>query len=938
MIIQTNGNDKVLMEQLPTWFKPVLEYIELMRVYGSVIDDFQSKMARIYANFFLQTADEETIALWEGILGITPLSSDTLEFRRQRVLAAFMRLIPYTIQSFKEQANALFGEDGWSYLADPENNTLTLTILTGQQGAIDLLYSLIWAMVPTHLDLDVSQDVHTVVDADFYLGAFVSDSQIKAVLQHYVNTATLSGAVVSFQNQLGLIPVAEAIAEITPDQPGTGDPSPTNIRPIYGRLAMTVAAAAASPTYTLDEGTTLFRRCPASGNLAWPVILGATVAFNQLVQNGDFSDGVTGWSKNTTASIAAANNVLTLTMNGPSASHRVFHSVDAPIGHKYFITAKVRTSGGIPIGVGLSATGDATPSIISTITVANTWAVLSGILNPSVSGYIVVRLVGQTPASSGTIDISNVMLIDLTQMFGAAIADYAYSLEQAQAGSGIAWIRSYGYLTAPYYAYNPGELKSGEPTAIETTGFNLWDEEWELGYYEPDTGLPHAGDFVRSKNAIAVLPETECCATTLSSAGYVRIICYKTEDTAAYIRKIVPNSSSFTFTTPTDCYFIRFYMSAPYGRAYNHDICINFSDPAKNGTYEPSQKRSYPLDPDAKPRGILKLSGDKLVCDGDEYRAPGKVWRRFRIVDLGMLNWEMSPSTGIFRVTIARKCGAGVYSMFCSRYVTYTGGHSTQANIESLVAANGNMLYVNSGSSTFFIADSAYTDAATFKAAMSGVYLLHELENPYLEDVDPFTVPMVVSPYGTERFVSEFPAGFSTKYLDQEAPFPATIDLGRTVYAGTVNLTTGVLTVTRGRIIFNGTENFGMQANSGAAQRFRTPLISDMRTETMHGHILSNQFIDDPAFVTTGTNIDQYTGCVGSYSGTIRFAAVYADVAAFKAFLAAQYAAGYPVECIYELATPRAYQLTPEEVFALVQQNYIFTDAGGDVTITYKED
>ena len=52
------------------------------------------------------------------------------------------------------------------------------------------------------------------------------------------------------------------------------------------------------------------------------------------------------------------------------------------------------------------------------------------------------------------------MLIDLTALFGPTIADYIYSLEQATAGSGVAWFRQ--YFGKDYYPYSAPTLKSVE--------------------------------------------------------------------------------------------------------------------------------------------------------------------------------------------------------------------------------------------------------------------------------------------------------------------------------------------------------------------------------------------------------------------------------------------------------------------------------------------
>ena len=65
-----------------------------------------------------------------------------------------------------------------------------------------------------------------------------------------------------------------------------------------------------------------------------------------------------------------------------------------------------------------------------------------------------------TGLTSGTDIVS-----DLTAFFNPTIADYAYSLEQATAGSGIAWLRSFGFLTEDYYPYSQTKLESVQTSA-----------------------------------------------------------------------------------------------------------------------------------------------------------------------------------------------------------------------------------------------------------------------------------------------------------------------------------------------------------------------------------------------------------------------------------------------------------------------------------------
>lgn len=97
--------------------------------------------------------------------------------------------------------------------------------------------------------------------------------------------------------------------------------------------------------------------------------------------------------------------------------------------------------------------------------------------------------------------------------------------------------------------------------------------------------------------------------------------------------------------------------------------------------------------------------------------------------NMGTLNWVLQ-SAGIFRGSIGRAYGVGKFNMMFSSYKTYTGAHSTGTNIERLVAENGDGAYINSGSATFFVADSRFDNLASFESAVTGQTLVYELATP----------------------------------------------------------------------------------------------------------------------------------------------------------------------------------------------------------------
>lgn len=53
----------------------------------------------------------------------------------------------------------------------------------------------------------------------------------------------------------------------------------------------------------------------------------------------------------------------------------------------------------------------------------------------------------------------------------------------------------------------------------------------------------------------------------------------------------------------------------------------------------------------------------------------------------------------------------------------------------------------------------------------------------------------------------------------------------------------------------------------------------------------------------------------------------------FTAYLAAQYAAGMPVQIAFELAKPYTIQLTPQQILAISGTNTLYTDSG-DTTVS----
>ena len=352
---------------------------------------------------------------------------------------------------------------------------------------------------------------------------------------------------------------------------------------------------------------------------------------------------------------------------------------------------------------------------------------------------------------------SKCMRSDLTRMFGSTIADYIYTLEQTTVGVGVAFFKK--YFPKDYYAYNAGEMLHVQTSEFKTVGFNAWDEEWEVGGLSDTVGNPISDpDKIRSKN---FCPMIGGVTYYVKAPQNIRVLFYDAEN--GFISE-TNNIMNATFTAPINCAYFKIRGTNAYGNTYHNDICINLHwDGTRDGEYEPYTEHSYPLDDSLTLRGIPKLDADNnLYYDGDTYEHDGTVTRKFGILDMGAVNWSYSTwgSANVFTHSI----GDSVKNdgeILCAKYVTISATAVYQNQGDKVICLN--QKYIR-------LIDSAYTDAQTFKTAMSGVYLIYELATPTTETADTYQTPQIVDNWGTEEFVVptqsgvEVPVGHETVY------------------------------------------------------------------------------------------------------------------------------------------------------------------------------
>lgn len=242
----------------------------------------------------------------------------------------------------------------------------------------------------------------------------------------------------------------------------------------------------------------------------------------------------------------------------------------------------------------------------------------------------------------------------------------------------------------------------------------------------------------------------------------------------------------------------------------------------------------------------------------------------------------------------------------------------------SMLNANGtyNYLWVNDNGvdaeKTFGIGSTSKLNCATLKSCGGVTYNNYKIKIQY----------EIISDYATS---------------DYEAPVinRKTINLGNTYYGGSIDLATGLMTVTWGCVVLDGTETWSKHSDS-------TSEISHFFTSAgMSSGVMSNATANRSCshfpFNSNAVANTFYTWGTATRIGIKLPATSYPDVSSLTSWLASEYSAGHPVTVAYELATPFTVQLTPLQLTALTQKdkytprmNTVYTDADS-IQIRYRK-
>lgn len=144
--------DTSLLEQLPDWYAQILDYQELCLAEQPSFDAVADEIVAVADNFFFQTMDADAVSQWEQIFDIVAdPSTETLEFRRVRVLNRISTKPPYTLAFLYQKLDELIGPGQWTVTVDYPNYTLYIESSAQNQSYATEVAFTINRIKPAHI-------------------------------------------------------------------------------------------------------------------------------------------------------------------------------------------------------------------------------------------------------------------------------------------------------------------------------------------------------------------------------------------------------------------------------------------------------------------------------------------------------------------------------------------------------------------------------------------------------------------------------------------------------------------------------------------------------------------------------------------------------------------------------------------------------------------
>lgn len=224
----------------PSVYDGVLEISVLSETDDVLLDRALAKLERAQLNQFILTADEETISVYEKMFSILANpTTETLQFRRERVLNRMSLQPPFTMRWLQNKLDEIIGVGKWDAYVDYANRTLYVESFVVNQQWFNELRITINRIKPCNL---------VFVNKPLIMADVVANETIVSATRHH--------AYILGQWQLGQEPFATTDSEEVIKLPSVNSINPNLLADVASFSATDVVAVRLNGSVKLSNFTT----------------------------------------------------------------------------------------------------------------------------------------------------------------------------------------------------------------------------------------------------------------------------------------------------------------------------------------------------------------------------------------------------------------------------------------------------------------------------------------------------------------------------------------------------------------------------------------------------------------------------------------------------------------------------------------------------------
>lgn len=232
--------DRLLGSFVPHIYKDVTEMDAIIEAEQTQLSYAQVEASQAFANTFVLTANYEGIEMFEMMLGIiADPTTESMEFRRQRVLNRITLAPPFTFRFLKKRLDDIIGKGLWNAYVDFNNYTLYVESFVVDQQWFNELRITINRIKPCNL---------VFINKPLIIADVIANETIASAVKHY--------NYILGRWQLGQKPFAATDPEEMVKMPSVKSINPNLLTDVAAFSATDIVAVRLNGSVTLSNFTT----------------------------------------------------------------------------------------------------------------------------------------------------------------------------------------------------------------------------------------------------------------------------------------------------------------------------------------------------------------------------------------------------------------------------------------------------------------------------------------------------------------------------------------------------------------------------------------------------------------------------------------------------------------------------------------------------------